>query len=286
MKTSKEIYGVFGNPISQSLSPILQNEWIMQHGINAEYQRFEPKIDEFEKDILAHFKNQLMGCNITAPFKNEAALIGDIKSEDVALMGAANTIKKMTNGKLSAKNTDGMGLVFDLDNRANGWREYCKTINIIGAGGAAAGALPALLKTEAENINIIARNPQKALALIEKIELFDGAKAKNFQVLSWDTLINKKLDADVIINATTIGLKGDGALEIDLSNTPNHTLVYDMIYSPSKTHFLNSSENQKRKTLNGLGMLVGQAVFAFEFWFGLKPDFKFGLKHLEEYLKC
>lgn len=163
-KNQIDIYGVFGNPISQSLSPVLQNAWIKQHGFNAEYRRFEPKIDEFEQDIEALFKDQLKGCNITAPFKNRAAQICVIKSDDVAIMGAANTIKLMDNGDLNAKNTDGMGLVLDLDNRANGWRQYCNTINIIGAGGAAAGVLPALLKTQVKTINIIARNHEKAKA--------------------------------------------------------------------------------------------------------------------------
>ncbi len=285
-KPSTQIYGVFGNPISQSLSPILQNEWIKQFGIDAEYKRFEPELYEFKQDIEARFKNNLMGCNITSPFKNEAAQICDICSEDVARMGAANTLKKENDGKISAQNTDGSGLVLDLDMRANGWRDYCDTINIIGAGGAAAGVLPALLKTKVKNINIVARNKEKAITLLNKIESFESANSKTFKVLNWESLFDKSLQADIIINATTIGLKGEGALEIALDNTPAHALVYDMIYSPYKTKLLETSQNQNRNILNGLGMLVGQAAFAFNYWFGEMPDFAFGIKHLEEYLNC
>lgn len=283
---STEIYGVFGNPISQSLSPILQSYWIKQHGFNASYQRFEPKLDEFEKDIMALFKGQLRGCNITSPFKNEAALISHIKSKDVAIMGAANTLQFVDGDRIKAKNTDGPGLVLDLDKRVDGWRDFGKTINIIGAGGAAAGILPALIETPVQKINIIARNKEKALELIKKINQIEGAEKIEFSSLPWQYLDNIGSDADLIINATTIGLKGNGALELDLSNTPDHAIIYDMVYSPQRTKLIECAENQKRKAVSGLGMLVGQAVFAFETWFGVAPDFSHGLNLLGDHLKC
>ena len=283
---SKEIYGVVGNPISQSLSPILQNAWIEQHGFNAVYERFEPTIEDFEKSVLNLFSGQLRGCNITSPFKNRAAQICNKKANDVAIMGAANTLRIDDCGVINAINTDGSGLVLDFDKRVDGWREFGQTINIIGAGGAAAGILPALIETHVKQINIIARKIEKATELIEKVKQFDAAAKVEFNSKPWEYLGNIGSDADIIINATTIGLKGNGTLELDLSKTPDHAIVYDMVYSPQKTALLKSADAQKRKAIGGLGMLVGQAVFAFEYWFGVAPDFSYGLDLLEEQLKC
>lgn len=255
--------------------------------INAVYCAFEPSLEDFETAFVGLFMAQLMGANITAPFKERAPKLCTVYADDVKIMGTANTISKTIDGELLATNTDGRGLILDLDNRAQDWRENAKKITIIGAGGAARNIIPALLATGAETINIVARNIEKAKQIDQearKLPLI--SPHQKIEITSWDNLNHGLKDANIVINATTIGLKGDGDLDIDFGPTKKDAIIYEMIYAPLVTKFYQNGAKQGRFALNGIGMLVGQGALAFETWFNQKPDFQTGLDLIEAHIKC
>ena len=277
---STQLYGIFGNPARHSKSPILHNGWFDDCGIDATYIAFEPLIEEFEIAFSGLVAAGLKGCNITAPFKEAAAKISNFKTHDIEIMGAANTIK-IDNSKSHAFNTDGYGLILDLDKRAQNWRENHEKIAIIGAGGAAKGVIDAFIKNGTKQFNIIARNQEKLDEIINCSKILENINC-HFNGILWDEIENGVEDCGLIINATTIGLNNIGELKFDLSKSKSQAIIYDMVYHPSETSFRKMAQDQNRQNLNGIGMLVGQAVLAFEKWFDIRPDFEIGLKRVLE----
>ncbi len=277
---STQLYGIFGNPARHSKSPILHNGWFDDCGFDATYIAFEPLIEEFEIAFSGLVAAGLKGCNITAPFKEAAAKISNFKTHDIEIMGAANTIK-IDNSKSHAFNTDGYGLILDLDKRAQNWRENHEKIAIIGAGGAAKGVIDAFIKNGTKQFNIIARNQEKLDEIINCSKILENINC-HFNGILWDEIDNCVENCGLIINATTIGLNNVGELKFDLSKSKSQAIIYDMVYHPSETSFRKMAQDQNRQSLNGIGMLVGQAVLAFEKWFDIRPDFEIGLKRVLE----
>lgn len=277
---STQLYGIFGNPARHSKSPILHNGWFDDCGFDAAYLAFEPAIENLESAFCGLVAADLKGCNITAPFKERAAKLSDFKTQDIEIMGAANTIS-IKNGKSYAFNTDGYGLILDLDRRAQNWRQNNGKIAIIGAGGAAKGVIDAFLKNGTKEINIIARNQEKLDEIINCSKKLENENCQ-FNGILWDEIENGIEDCGLIINATTIGLNNEGELKFDLSKSKPNSIIYDMVYHPSETTFRKMAQDQNRQSLNGIGMLVGQAVLAFEKWFDIRPDFDIGLKRVLE----
>jgi shikimate dehydrogenase len=279
IKASTELYGIFGNPARHSKSPILQNSWIEQCGFNAAYLAFEPKIEDFNKSFEGLCYAGLKGCNITAPFKEIAAKICEKVTPDIRIMGAVNTIK--IGEQINGFNTDGHGLILDLDIRAKHWRENNSKIAIIGTGGAAKGVVDAFLQNGIKQINFIGRSQNKLDEIINSSNLLPNAKNIEFIGHAFSNVENAIDDCGLIINATTIGLKDNGELFFDLSKSLKDSIVYDMVYFPKTTKFIKSAIEQNRFALNGIGMLVGQGALAFEKWFSIRPDFEFGLKSIQ-----
>lgn len=277
INASTELYGVFGNPVRHSKSPILHNGWINDFGINAVYLAFEPKIEDFETCFLGLVKAGLKGANFTTPFKEKAALVATEKNDIVMNINAANTIKIDEKG-IYASIGDGEGLLLDLEIRAKDKLQKTKTVSVLGAGGAAKAVVCELLRRDFENINIIARNPKKIDQFISEISaLFDTSRV---QGIEWDNMANTIENSQLIINATSLGLAGNGEIDFDFSKSSKDALVYDMIYYPKETKFLENARLSGLMTLNGIGMLVGQAAISFETWFGIKPDFRLGLERI------
>jgi shikimate dehydrogenase len=280
IKASTEIYGIFGYPAKHSLSPVLQNGWMNDFGINAVYVGFEVKAEDFPQALSGLQKAGLKGGNITAPLKEEIAKLVAYPSHEVKTIGAANTIRAKNND-FEAINTDGIGLAVDLDYNFKGWREATRIITIIGAGGAARGVISALLSDDVREIRFVGRTVSKCEELANIGRILAGSRNITFNVYGWDEMVPALKGASLVINATTLGLKGVGSLDIDLSPTNKDAIIYDMVYMPTPTAFTIAANTQKRRALNGLGMLVGQGVMAFEYWFGSRPDFIRGLERLK-----
>lgn len=274
LTAATRLYGVFGAPARHSLSPVLQNGWIQDHGLAAVYLAFDVAPDLFESALTGLLQAGLAGANVTLPFKERALAVAASASDEAQAAGAANTLIPGADG-LHADNTDGLGFLLDLDQRAPGWRDIAPVAVVFGSGGAARGIASALARHAGFAVRLVARNAATAGQLSSDLALGPDC------VFPWDASAEALAGASLAINATSIGLKGDGALTPDFSAMVPGALVYDTVYIPRQTAFLTAAEAAGRATLSGLGMLAGQGAIAFERWFGIRPDFATGLARLE-----
>lgn len=253
-------YRVFGNPIKQSRSPFIHQAFAQQTKQILNYQSELVALDGFDQAIEHLINIGGFGANVTAPFKDQAYALCDELSERARTAEAVNTLT-FKNNKIYGDNTDGVGLVQDL------LRQKVKLnkarILLLGAGGAAKGVLLPLLEQEPDTITIANRTVSKA----EQI----GRQFKNDKLIAcgFDELINQHFD--VIINATSASLHGE--LPPVPKKVFEKTVCYDMVYSKQLTPFLVlANESGAIKTIDGLGMLVGQAAESFAVWRGVKPS--------------
>lgn len=259
-----DLYAVWGNPIEQSKSPLIQTKFAKQTQQNMEYIAKLGDLKDFEQQLAHFFAEGAKGCNITAPFKERAFQLADEFSARAKLAKACNTLKKLDNGKLYADNTDGIGLVTDLE-RLN-WIQPNQRVLILGAGGATKGVLLPLLQA-LQNIVLANRTLAKAQDLAEKFQPYGDIQAVAMNAIPTQSY-------DLIINATSAGLNGNtvpvSAEILKLSNA-----FYDMQYAKgSDTPFITFCKNLGlTNTSDGFGMLVAQAAHSFNLWRGVMPNF-------------
>jgi shikimate dehydrogenase len=258
-------YTVFGNPIAQSKSPIIHQMFAQQAGLSLEYDRTLATKDNFEASINEFFQNDdAMGCNITAPFKEQAADWVDELSAGAKLAGAVNTVIRQANGRFLGDTTDGAGLVQDLHRL--GVQLKGARILLLGAGGAARGVLQSLLALDPALLVLANRTQAKAKQLASLIP------QDNFLGMGLNQLDGLKQHFDLIINSTSASLSKE-LPAVPESIFTNCDFVYDMSYADKPTVFLQHTHNLGVKnTFDGLGMLVGQAAESFYLWTGHRPS--------------
>ncbi|AGH39060.1 Shikimate dehydrogenase [Bibersteinia trehalosi USDA-ARS-USMARC-188] len=255
-------YAVWGNPIQQSKSPRIHQLFAKQTDKAINYIAKLGDETLFEQQLTGFFNSGAKGANITAPFKERAFALADIHSEACLQAQACNTLKRLDDGRLYADNTDGLGLIADLKRLT--WLKPTQRVLILGAGGATKGVLYPLLQAQ-QSVTLYNRTPQKAVDLAEKF-----AKFGEIQAACWNEICQQQFD--LIINATSLGLQGKCVeLPVSLLVSAN---IYDMQYAPQqKTPFLNYARaNGAENCQDGLGMLVGQAAYAFQLWEGSFPE--------------
>ena len=250
-------YIVIGNPIDHSLSPKLHNYWIKKNNIDAVYEKQKLNLNELKSFIFKIRNKEIDGANITVPFKKEVIPYLDDLSSEAINTQSVNTVY-LSNNKVVGHNTDIYG--FELALKNTYFEVLGKKIFILGAGGVVPSIIFALNKMKVSSIFLSNRTKSKAESLKN---LF-----KNITILDW----GKIPDFDVIINATSIGLKSEDEINLDLSRTKKGKLFYDVIYNPDETKFLRDGKRFKNKTENGKKMFIYQAAAAFEIWHGIKPD--------------
>ena len=250
-------YIVIGNPIDHSLSPKLHNYWIKKNNIDAVYEKQKLNLNELKSFIFKIRNKEIDGANITVPFKKEVIPYLDDLSLEAINTQSVNTVY-LSNNKVVGHNTDIYG--FELALKNTYFEVLGKKIFILGAGGVVPSIIFALNKMKVSSIFLSNRTKSKAESLKN---LF-----KNITILDW----GKIPDFDVIINATSIGLKSEDEINLDLSKTKKGKLFYDVIYNPDETKFLRDGKRFKNKTENGKKMFIYQAAAAFEIWHGIKPD--------------
>jgi shikimate dehydrogenase len=256
-------YLVYGNPIAQSRSPDIHQIFASDSKINIDYQKQLVGLDDFEKAVTGFIKKGGKGANVTAPFKEQALKLADILTERASLAGAVNTLT-FKNGKIYGDNTDGEGLVQDL--LMNGVILNDCRILILGAGGAVRGVLLPILAQNPSTLTIANRTVSKAK------ELCQHFNDKRLNSCSFDE--TKEQDFDLIINATSASLSGD-LPPIPTSIISNSVVCYDMVYGKNETPFIQWAKSQGAvKTIDGLGMLVGQAAVSFSVWHSVSPEVK------------
>lgn len=256
--------GVAGSPAKHSLSPLIHGAWIEAAGIDGTYEIFDLPRDGFAA-FVEGARTSLTGLNVTIPFKEEALAIADEASDRATAAGAANLLL-FREGRIFADNTDGVGLLSAFAEQAAEWRPSAGPVVVLGAGGAARGAVAALVTAGAPQVRIVNRT----LARAEEI----AALVKGPVVaLPWDDLENALSGAAALVNATSLGLEGKTALDIDLSGLAPRAPVMDMVYKPLTTPLLAQAETLDHPAVDGLAMLIGQAVPTFEAVYGGKnPD--------------
>jgi shikimate dehydrogenase len=271
---STPLYALLGNPVSQSMSPVLQNGWIKEHGFDGVYVALCIEEANFETVLCGFHHAGLQGANVTTPFKEKAALCTHVLSERSQVTQSVNCLTYSPMG-FHGDSTDGGGFIADLNSRAPGWDQKPGQVVLLGAGGAARALLQALVEAGQTDIVIVNRDQNRAAQAANMIHKAD------VHIATWDALDTILEGASLVINATSAGFKGHNPLAIDFSKTAQECLVYDTIYAPRETAFLAAARLQNRPALDGLGMLVGQGALAFENWFGARPDFMSGLARLE-----
>ena len=270
MTSALDSYCVMGNPVAHSRSPWIHARFAALTGQALQYERRLVPLDGFAASLAAFAAAGGKGCNITVPFKLEAAEAATQRSPRVALAGAANTLAQQADGSWYADNTDGLGLVADITRNAGVPIAGCDVL-LLGAGGAAAGALGTLIAQQPRRIVVSNRTQAKAEALVTqhaematlyKVELL----ALDRQALEADLTQN----FDLIINATTSSLAGT---EVPAPASVLHarSLAYDMMYGPAAQNFLDWASQHGALARDGLGMLVEQAAESFALWRGVRP---------------
>jgi shikimate dehydrogenase len=256
-------YGVFGNPIGHSKSPLIHRLFAQQTGEPLSYEALLAPLDDFA-GFARRFFAEGKGANVTVPFKEQAFQLADSLTARAQRAGAVNTLKKLDDGSLLCDNTDGAGLVRDLMVNA-GFELRGKRILLLGAGGAVRGVLEPMLAQQPAALVIANRTVAKAEQLASEFADLGPVVASGFD---W-------LDAplDLIINGTSASLAGELPPIAASLIEPGHTLCYDMMYGKQPTAFnCWAAEQGAARALDGLGMLVEQAAEAFLLWRGVRPD--------------
>ena len=266
--TSKtKTLGIFGYPISHTLSPAMHNAVIKALGLDMVYLPFEVKPSNLKEAINGIKSLGIIGVNITIPHKESVIRFLDDISEEARLVGAVNTIV-YKDRKLVGYNTDGSGYMASLKEEL-GFNPKSKRIIIIGAGGAARGILAALATQKPKSITVANRTLSRAVSLIKT---FKGKfRDTRFEAINLDDNMLKMSfnSVDLLINTTSVGMKQSKALKIPLETLPKIAIVSDIIYNPLETLLLKKAKKIGLTTHGGLGMLVHQGARSFKLWTGM-----------------
>ena len=256
--------GVIGAPVGHSKSPMLHGYWLRRYGIKGHYIHLHVEQCDLE-DVLRNMpKMGFVGANVTIPHKETVLSIADIVTDRAALIGAANTLIFRADGKLHADNTDGYGFTENLRRNAD-WDPASGPAAVLGAGGAARAVIASLLEVGVPEIRLSNRTRSRADAL--KAEF--GAK---IVVNEWVQAGDMLEGAATVVNTTALGMVGNPELKVPLDALGKNAVVTDLVYTPLRTAFLERAADMGCQTVDGLGMLLHQAVPGFERWFGARPD--------------
>lgn len=255
---------VVGWPIAHSRSPIIHGYWLSRYAIDGAYTKEAvppAAATEFFK-LLA--QNGFSGCNVTVPHKEIAFEVAQAREASALAVRAANTLW-LDAGRLHAANTDTYGYMTYLEQRAPGWRKRDAPVCVLGAGGAARAITYGFLEAGVEEVRVFNRTRERA----EDVARHFGRRVKVFE---WGERAARCREAGVLVNTTTIGLKGESSLEMDLAGLSPECVVSDIVYVPLETELLGIARRRGLATVDGLGMLLHQAVPGFERWFGVRPE--------------
>lgn len=253
---------IIGSPIDHSLSPKIHNYWFKENKIDAIYEKNEPQLKEI-KDIFEKIKEEkIFGMNVTVPFKQLVIPFIDVLSPQAKKTNSVNTVCKKK-GKIYGDNTDIVG--FELALKDSKISLANKSALIIGAGGVVPSIIVALENLGIRKIHLSNRTKKK----IENIKL----SFPFVDYVDWGNIENY----DLVINATSVGLKKNDELEIDISNIKSKKFFYDVIYNPSETNFLKDAKTHGHRTMNGESMFLYQAQKAFEIWHNISPKIDLNL---------
>lgn len=256
-----------GWPVAHSRSPILHNYWLRAMRISGVYVPLAVDPVGLKDALRALPLLGFSGCNITVPHKEQAIGFVDEVDELAKKVGAINTVIVSDHGKLIGRNTDVYGFTKNLESAGKAWNRK-KPALVIGAGGAARAVIVALAEAGCQDIRIANRTNDRAIALGKEMQPF----IKNITAIGWPDRHDAMEDVALLVNTTTQGMEGQAALDLDLRKLADDALVTDLVYTPLITPLLAEAKRRNHPIVDGLGMLLHQAVPGFEAWFGHTPS--------------
>ena len=260
---------VLGWPVSHSLSPKVHGFWLKQHGIAGDYVARAVEPNDLKATLRSLQDDGFVGCNVTVPHKEAALALVDEAHPLAMRIGAVNTVVVRENGSLYGFNTDGFGFLENLRAGSAGFDAGSGPAVVLGAGGAARAIVAALLDAGAPDVRLLNRTFERAEALADDLS---GIGTGTISVGDWDARADHLQGAVLLVNTTTLGMKGARALDLDLTQLTVDALVTDIVYNPLETDLLARARARGNATVDGLGMLLHQARPGFEAWYGFLPD--------------
>ena len=266
----KKKFGIIGNPIKHSLSPVLHKYWFKKYEIDADYSIIEASDKELSEIVKRIKQGYYAGINVTLPFKQKVINHVDKVVNDAELTGSVNTLLLDNNKKVIGENTDVYGLqaayLKEIDNSFN------KKVLIIGAGGVSPSVILSIKKAGIGNIFITNRTNEKCIFLKKKFNFLN--------IISWKNFESEIKNFDIIINATSLGLKNGDDFNFNFSNTKSDVIYIDTIYNPLETKTYKYLKEEGKRVFNGLDMFIYQGQKSFYLWNKVNPEIDDGLVEL------
>jgi shikimate dehydrogenase len=256
---------VIGWPVEHSRSPQIHRYWLAQYGIDGAYEKEAVRPEDVARFLGSLQARGYAGANVTLPHKEAALHAAESADEAAIAIGAANTLWLDPDGTLHASNTDAYGFVTNLKQQAPDWNKERRPVMVLGAGGAARAILYGLLAEGASRIFLANRTRDRAEALAQ-------AFGPAVSVVDWEERNTALASCGLLVNATSLGMTGKEPLDLDLAALPKDAVVADIVYTPLETELLAAARARGNRVVDGLGMLLHQAVPSFERWFGIRPE--------------
>ena len=258
----KKKFGIIGNPIKHSLSPVLHEYWFKKYNIDAEYSIVEATNEDLPKIIKNVKDGSYSGFNVTLPFKQKIINYLDLIVNDAEVTGSVNTLLLDNNKRVVGENTDVFGLqaayLKEIENNLN------KKALVIGAGGVSPSVVLSVQKSGIRNISITNRTKEKCIFLKNRFKFLN--------IISWENLVSDIKNFDIIINATSLGLKNSDEFNFNFTNTKKDVVYIDTIYNPLETKTLKHLKEEGKKVFNGLDMFIYQGQKSFYLWNKINPE--------------
>jgi shikimate dehydrogenase len=255
---------VIGWPVGHSRSPLIHGHWLKAYGIAGSYTKHPVRPEDAATFLRSMGDQGFAGCNVTLPHKEAAYAVAEQKQAAARAMGAANTLW-FENGRLVADNTDSIAFMNHLRGSAPGLDLKNRLVALLGAGGAARALIFAFLEAGASEVRVFNRTRERADAVARHF----GAAVRPHD---WGRRVEGAREVALLVNATSLGMKGSGDLDMDVSRLDANCVVADIVYVPLVTPLLAAAAARGLATVDGLGMFLHQAVPGFEKWFGIRPE--------------
>jgi shikimate dehydrogenase len=262
---------VIGWPVEHSRSPAIHRFWLKRYGIDGAYEKEAVAPEELAAFLGSLKARGYAGANVTLPHKEEALRLAAFADEAARAIGAANTLWLDGEGTLHASNSDAYGFTTNLSAEAPQWNKGRRPVLVLGAGGAARAILHGLIARGASRILLANRTRDRAETLAD-------AFGPTVDVIDWKDRNRALAGCGLLVNATSLGMTGKGRLDINLEALPSDAVVADIVYSPLETGLHAAARARGNRVVDGLGMLLHQAVPGFERWFGVRPEVTAELK--------
>ena len=259
------LVGVIGYPVGHSRSPALHGHWLERYGLPGHYIPLEVAPDDLPTVLSALPRMGFVGANVTIPHKESVVALAHRVSDRADVIGAANTLAFTEEGLVQADNTDGYGFTENLRQAIPDWDPSTAPCAVFGAGGASRAVIAALIDLGAPEVRLTNRTFSRAEALEDQF----GAPVI---AMPWESISDVLQGCGTVVNTTSLGMEGQPPFDLDLTGLEKGAIATDLVYTPLDTPFLRAARAVGGQTVDGLGMLIHQAVPGFERWFGVRPD--------------